>query len=256
MAKSSNGIGQYRGKMGGVVFSVRNGQQIIRQYQPVVANPKTELQVDQRRKAILVGKISHVFKADIIEGLNGSSKSARRARFNKLLLDAVTTTTVSNIRTASLNGLHVKIADGLADTFAIPENNGVMIDSGNVIVAWNDGQIVYEEGFTQLVRVVLLYMVTPEGSTGVEQPSRFLLQVHDVNLATRMLSTPIVNLGLGHGQILAWGIPIVGHKDNVMDANSNEVSSGVFYNNSGLSSLGTMMIGDSVFFGSTDYTIE
>lgn len=48
MAKGSLFWGKGRGKLGELVLSQLNGQQISRAYQPVVANPKTSLQTNQR----------------------------------------------------------------------------------------------------------------------------------------------------------------------------------------------------------------
>ena len=89
MAKSPNGVGQFSGKMGGLVFAVRSGQQIVRSYQPVVANPKSASQRLQRAKANLVGQISKIVPYQILIGL-GDSKVARRARFLRLALNNAT----------------------------------------------------------------------------------------------------------------------------------------------------------------------
>ena len=86
MAKSTIGRGQYRGKLGGDVFAVRDGQQIIRAYQPVVNNPKTSSQQIQRAKGNLIGRVSQIMPAAAIIGLNGTSKTARRSRFLQLAL--------------------------------------------------------------------------------------------------------------------------------------------------------------------------
>lgn len=89
MAKSPNGVGQFSGKMGGLVYVVRSGQQIIRNYQPIVANTKSTLQRLQRAKANLVGQISKIVPYQILVGL-GDSKVSRRARFLRLALNNAT----------------------------------------------------------------------------------------------------------------------------------------------------------------------
>ena len=48
MAKMYGFSGKVTGKKGDAVFAVRNGEQIIRQYNPIVANPSTQKQVDAR----------------------------------------------------------------------------------------------------------------------------------------------------------------------------------------------------------------
>ena len=56
-----NGIaGSGTGKMGNMVFATRNGEQIVRQYQPNVSNPSTPAQVAQRAKMKLMSQLATV----------------------------------------------------------------------------------------------------------------------------------------------------------------------------------------------------
>lgn len=87
MAKTPNGLGQYSGKVGGVVYAVQNGQQIVRSYQPVVSNPKSLAQRKQRAKANLVGRISQITPWQILVGL-GANRRDRRSRFLRLAMSA------------------------------------------------------------------------------------------------------------------------------------------------------------------------
>lgn len=48
------------GKLGSMVYSVRNGQQIVRQYNPIVANPSTEAQVEVRSKMKLMSQLAAI----------------------------------------------------------------------------------------------------------------------------------------------------------------------------------------------------
>lgn len=89
MAKTSIGLGQFSGRVGGVVYAVRSGQQVVRSYQPVVANPKSYAQNLQRAKGNLIGRISQIVPWQILEGL-GSSRINRRARLLRLLFQKVT----------------------------------------------------------------------------------------------------------------------------------------------------------------------
>lgn len=104
MAKSTIGRGQFSGRLGGDVFVVRNGKQIIRSYQPVVANPKSLPQRMQRAKGNLIGQISKITPYQILQGL-GANKIARRSRFLRLALrnaDAILVNGDPNIINASL----------------------------------------------------------------------------------------------------------------------------------------------------------
>ena len=53
------------GKLGSAVFSVTAGEQVVRQYQPVVTNPSTPQQVNNRAKLKLLSQLSAVM-ADVI----------------------------------------------------------------------------------------------------------------------------------------------------------------------------------------------
>lgn len=80
MAKTTNGLGQFRGKVGGTVFTVSNGEQIVKAYQPVVANPRTVSQLRQRAKMNLAGKLSAVVRPSAIMAL-GINNRMRRSEF-------------------------------------------------------------------------------------------------------------------------------------------------------------------------------
>lgn len=89
MAKTPIGLGQFSGRVGGVVYAVQAGRQVVRAYQPVVSNPKSTAQSLQRAKGNLVGRISKITPWQILEGL-GDNKFNRRARFLRLLLNKAT----------------------------------------------------------------------------------------------------------------------------------------------------------------------
>lgn len=89
MAKTPIGLGQFSGRVGGVVYAVQAGRQVVRAYQPVVSNPKSSSQSIQRAKGNLVGRISKITPWQILEGL-GDNKFNRRSRFLRLLLRNVT----------------------------------------------------------------------------------------------------------------------------------------------------------------------
>lgn len=65
MAKIYGLFGSMNGKVADVVMAVRNGEQIVRKYQPNVANPSTQLQVESRAKLKLMSQLSAVM-GDII----------------------------------------------------------------------------------------------------------------------------------------------------------------------------------------------
>ena len=52
--------GKGSGKMGSSVFAISGGEQIVRQYNPVVSNPSTPAQVEQRAKLKLLSQLAAV----------------------------------------------------------------------------------------------------------------------------------------------------------------------------------------------------
>lgn len=68
--------GKARGKVGSIVYAVNAGQQIAREYQPVVANPSTVPQVENRSKLKLMSQLAAAYKGSIAIRKDGM-KSAR-----------------------------------------------------------------------------------------------------------------------------------------------------------------------------------
>lgn len=88
MAKSTNGLGQFRGKLGGAVFAVNAGEQIVRQYQPQVSNPRTAAQLTQRAKMNLTGKLSAIVRNSAIMALGINSRERRSVFTSNILRNA------------------------------------------------------------------------------------------------------------------------------------------------------------------------
>ena len=67
-----NGImGKGSGKLGSSVFAISGGEQIVRQYNPVVSNPQTDAQVAQRAKLKLMSQLAAVFAPALAYKKNG-----------------------------------------------------------------------------------------------------------------------------------------------------------------------------------------
>ena len=74
-------IGTGSGRLGGSVFVVRKGEQIVRTYQPKVQNPKSVAQAEQRAKMKAAVQLSAVLSDAIspFKGFGGPNVSARNA---------------------------------------------------------------------------------------------------------------------------------------------------------------------------------
>ena len=126
-----NGLmGTGSGKLGNSVFSVAGGEQIVRQYQPNVANPSTTAQVDQRARMKLMSQLAADL-APVIAIPKDGLKSARNKfisrNFNySMAADGIAQITLENVQlTEGRNGLPQIVAtrsaqDGL--TIALAED--------------------------------------------------------------------------------------------------------------------------------------
>ena len=76
MATRQGITGKLSGKMGAAVFRVREGQQVITQYNPIVKNPNTEGQQTQRAKFKLMSQLAAV----MAPGFGTMSVTTRKAK--------------------------------------------------------------------------------------------------------------------------------------------------------------------------------
>lgn len=111
MAITSNGLGKFSGKLGGAVFVIRNGKQIVREYNPRPMNPKSALQLQQRAKGNLAGRISSFVPKAAISGL-GVNNIRRRSRFNQLILKGAQVSLIGNDYSAKIPWESVKFSEG------------------------------------------------------------------------------------------------------------------------------------------------
>lgn len=89
-------VGTGSGKFGSSVFSVNSGAQIVRQYQPVVANPSTSAQVDQRARLKLMSQVAAAMSPVIAIPKNGL-KSSRNLFISKNMDSCIATDGVAQI---------------------------------------------------------------------------------------------------------------------------------------------------------------
>ena len=134
MAITSNGLGKFSGKLGGAVFVIRNGKQIVREYNPRPSNPKSALQLQQRAKGNLAGRISSFVPKAAISGL-GVNNIRRRSRFNQLLLKGANVSIINGDYSAKIPWENIVFSEGsvvapfiLQGIAAAQSGNGIQID--------------------------------------------------------------------------------------------------------------------------------
>lgn len=101
--------GKGTGRVGSMVYAVRRGEQIVRQYNPIVTNPNTAAQVGQRAKFKLLSQLSAIVSDGILFSNPKVGESMRNA-FMRDNMGAVTLSVGGNI--ALLNVSDVALTDG------------------------------------------------------------------------------------------------------------------------------------------------
>lgn len=91
MGKATNGLGQFRGKVGAVVFRVNQGEQIVSAYQPQVRNPKSNLQTAQRNKFYLASQLNKLVSDYDIAGLGATPRNRRSEFVKNIVVNAIST---------------------------------------------------------------------------------------------------------------------------------------------------------------------
>ena len=113
MAKIYGLFGSMQGKVADVVMAVRNGEQIVRKYQPIVSNPKSTAQLETRAKLKLLSQMSAVFAPVIALPREGAVSS--RNRFTSINFPSVS---YANSK-ADMDMLNVKLTKSVVGLPAI-----------------------------------------------------------------------------------------------------------------------------------------
>lgn len=113
MAKIYGLSGVIVGKRANDVFAVTNGIQTVRAYQPIVANPRTQAQLEQRAKMNVTGRFTHLCNRNLLKAMQMPNNRMNRAAFNKGLLDVATFAMVGRDQfEGSIDASQVKFSRG------------------------------------------------------------------------------------------------------------------------------------------------
>lgn len=125
--------GALRGRQGNNVFAVQNGTQVVKAYQPVVYNPRTMPQREQRAKFALAGKLSGASPREAMLGLLGESSRSRRARFVSSIVRAASASgTIDNI-VASVPFASIQWSEGALSRYSSSFSATAVYDQHNII---------------------------------------------------------------------------------------------------------------------------
>ena len=129
MAKTTfNALGQWRGRVGGLVYKVVNGQQVVTPYTGATFNPRTEAQMMHRAKFGLAGMISKIVPAEALVGMSDQRSRRRPLFFSNIVRNATATVTASGI-TATLDAKNLVFSQGAAAPVVV----GGVTASGGVV---------------------------------------------------------------------------------------------------------------------------
>lgn len=199
-------LNPWRGRVGGQVYAVNGGMQVIRTYNPVVANPRTSLQQAQRAKVVLAGKLSSLTPDAVLTGM-ASSKRDRRSEFTRnIIIKAIANDTPKGYK-AILEPADLIFAKGRSnpDFTATIEAEGnsavsVTVTKGSSIDAVMLVAVEYNGALLEYT------LVNYELATSFDAPTR-------IALSGRSLT----------GNVNVYGIPLT-RKSNVGSVRSDGVS--------------------------------
>lgn len=147
-------VGTGTGKLGGSVFSVRNGAQVVRTYQPIVANPQSEQQIAQRAKLKLASQLSAAFANEVAPFGRDGMRSPRNLFVKDLFARNVVT---YENDTAEISLTDVRLTSSRVDMLSV---NTVTHADGQLSVSGN-----IRSDFVDQVISIRVVLVTSSGGT-------------------------------------------------------------------------------------------
>lgn len=119
-------VGKGSGKLGSSVFAISGGEQIVREYNPVVANPNTEAQIAQRAKLKLMSQLA----AALAPALGFAKQGLVSARNQFVSKNIGLANYADGSAEVDLDGLNITPSSAPLPGLALPTSQG-----GNISVA-------------------------------------------------------------------------------------------------------------------------
>jgi hypothetical protein len=115
-----NGLSQWKGRIGGLVFKIVNGKQVIAPYKNDTFNPRTTAQMMHRAKFALAGTISKIVPKEALLGMSTDRRRRRPLFVSNIVRHAQVT--VSDLGyTASLKAEDLVFSEGAYSPVTISE---------------------------------------------------------------------------------------------------------------------------------------
>lgn len=226
MAKVFGMNGVATGRRGNDVFAVTNGTQIVRQYQPIVANPRTDAQLRQRARMNTAGRFSHLCPKALLKAMQTENNRKNRSLFNKGLIDATTANApVGGVYTATLAAGAVEFSRG-AGYLKATASSPFSVAQGQAKITLQLSDATLANKYAERVVVAVLNSVANRETTEVVMFKDFAFaNTTPVDVAFNLPETIV------DGQrVLMWRIPIdlteegMNIATNVLAGTSNDIT--------------------------------
>lgn len=198
MATMQGITGKLSGKMGAAVFRVREGQQVVTQYNPIVKNPNTEGQQTQRAKFKLMSQLAAVmapgFGTMSVTTRKAKGKPSQRNAFTQLNFPLVNVTSDDQTVTAKIPMEQLKLTSSaryLGTMTATPDGRIIAVSIQNV------------PADVSAVRLVVV------GYTGGDVSQAVINQIIDVPATGSSVAHTIeqeISVSSGDYTVLAYGL--------------------------------------------------
>ena len=209
MARATSGLGQFRGKVGSVVFRVNQGQQIVSAYQPSVRNPKSNTQTAQRNKIYLASQLSKLVPREDIIGLapKGSVRD-RRSMFIRNIIENTTSILDGELFTSQISYKDVIFSKGNSIIFSVSgANEGGTPQPGTEKIRVLFADELTEATYNRIAIKAITFAYSEGNIKGYE--SRWL----DLPKYSELENNSFVVDGLGRYNYMTYLIPVM-LKDN------------------------------------------
>lgn len=200
MATMQGITGKLSGKMGSAVFRVREGQQVVTQYNPIVKNPNTEGQQNQRAKFKLMSQLAAI----MAPGFGTMSVTSRKAKGKPSQRNAFTQLNFNLIEVANI---------GQEVVAKIPMNELKLTSSfrnlPSPVISGGGGDLSAQiSGIATDVTAVRFVLV---GYVGETTKQAVIVSIMDAPVSTSGVTTPTASadfdaVGAGDYTVLAYGL--------------------------------------------------
>lgn len=197
MAKMQGITGKMSGKMGAAVFRVREGQQIVTQYNPIVKNPNTAGQQAQRAKFKLLSQLAAIMAPGFgtmgVTERPARGKGTARNGFVQKNFGLAETETVADTVTAKIPMEQLQLTDSFRYLPAIS--------------ATADGSRINVEmlNIPTEVTTIRLVLVGYSGGAGQDRQAN-IQQMADVPVDSGDIDHNLTVNGAGNYTVLAYGL--------------------------------------------------